>query len=330
MDKVKWLLVGAGDIARKRVAPALSQAENSEIVAVCSRTKGHAEAVADEYEVGSVFTGFDDALTDSAADAVYLATPVGLHAPHAIAALEAGKHVLVEKPLALNAAEGQQIAEVAEASGGRAGCAYYRRCFPRYQHVREMLENGEFGPIVLVRMIYFGWFDPAHDDPKYWRIVPEEAGGGALADMGSHMVDLMVGLFGLPKSVYAKSDNLVHDWGVEDSCSILMALESGAHVTTSFSWNSKTWRHEFEVVGTEAKVCWLPCDTGPVVKTVGRDTEELELPNAENVHQPLVDDFVDAVLSDRAPICPVSEAADTNAVLDAVYESAKGSREVRL
>jgi predicted dehydrogenase len=330
MDKVKWLLVGAGDIAQKRVAPALTNAANTAIDAICSRTKEHAQALAEKHGVRAVFTDFETALSSSSADAVYLATPVGLHARHAIAALKAGKHVLVEKPLALNGEQAREIVQAAEASGKRAGCAYYRRCYPRFQHACKMLENGEFGRVVLVRLTYFGWFGPPADDPKRWRVVHAESGGGALADIGSHMLDLVIGLFGLPRTVFAQCANLVHEWDVEDTSSILMTLDNGAHVVASFGWNSKTWRHEMEIVGTEAKLCWYPFDTGPVIKTVGRNTEELAMPNAENVHQPLVEDFVEAVLTGREPVCPVAEAARTSFVLDAVYQSAREKRVVNL
>ena len=330
MEQVKWLVVGAGDITRKRAAAALSSASGSGIVAVCSGHEENARSLAGEFGVKEVFPDFETALEGTGADAVYLATPVSLHAEHAVAALEAGKHVLAEKPLALTGDEAQRVVDAAQASGKTAGCAYYRRCFPRYRHATEMIESGEFGKVVLVRMTLFSWFDPAPDDPKFWRVVRKKSGGGALADMGSHKFDLLIGMFGMPRSVYAKCDNLVHDWDVEDSCSVLMTLENGAHVVAAIGWNSKTWRDEFEIVGTEAKVCWLPFDTGPVVKTAGRDIQELDLPNAENVHLPLVEDFVDAVRTGRDPVCPVAEAAKANVLLDAIHTSAQENREVEL
>ena len=120
----------------------------------------------------------------------------------------------------------------------------------------------------------------------------------------------------------------MHQWDVEDSSSILMKMQNGAHVVACFNWNSKTWRHEFEIVGTEAKVYWHPYDTGQVVKTVGRDIQDLDLTPVENVHLPIVQDFVEAVGEGREPVCPLSEAAKTNALMDAIYRSAAENREV--
>jgi predicted dehydrogenase len=330
VDTVKWLLVGAGDIARKRVASALAEAVQSEIVAVCDVRQESAQSLAVEYGVKEVFTDLDEALERSSADAVYVATPVYLHVPHAIRALQAGRHVLVEKPLGLSADDCKSALVVAEQSRKVTGCCYYRRLFPAYQHAQRMIEAGEFGQVVLARMTYFSWFNPTVEDPKYWRVVRARSGGGPLSDMGTHMLDVMIGLFGLPASVYAQCENLVHQWDVEDCAGLVMRLQNGAQVIASFHWNSKTWRHEFEIVGTEAKVYWHPYDSGQVIKTVGRQVDTLDLvPNA-NVHLPLVEDFVQAILEERPPACPLSEAAKTNVLLDAVYRSAEENHTVVL
>ena len=329
-SKVNWLLVGTGDIANKRVAPALVSAQESSLVGVCDVVGERAEQTAKQFKAGEIYTDFDDALAKTSANAAYLATPVALHSAQAAAVLESGRHVLVEKPLAVSADDAAAAVRAAEGKDLRAGCAYFRRCTPRYTQAAEMLAAGEFGQVVLVRMTYFSWFNPEPDDPKFWRVVKAASGGGPLSDMGSHMFDVLIGLLGMPKTVMARCENLVHRWEVEDSSVLIMTLESGAQTIASFHWNSKTWSHEFEIVGTEAKVKWHPYDSGPVVKTVGRDISQLDLPGAENVHLPLVEDFVRAVIDGRDPIVPLAEAAKSNRLLDAVYESAETGREVQL
>jgi len=328
MSAIRWLLVGAGDIARKRVAAALSSAADSTLVAVCDTVEENARSLAAEHGLGEVYVDLESALESSSADAVYVATPVSLHVPHVMAALESGRHALVEKPLGLTGEQAAQAVSAAAASDRLAGCAYYRRLTPMYQHARDLVAAGEFGRVVLVRMVYFSWFAPTPDDPKYWRVRRQQGGGGALSDMGTHMFDVLIGLLGMPVSVFAKCGNLVHDWDVEDAASVLMEMPDGAQVTASFHWNSKTWRHEFEIVGTEAKVYWHPYDSGQVILTRGRQVDELSLPPAENVHGPLVEDFVQAIREGRQPACPLVDAARTNALMDAVYLSAAEGREV--
>ena len=330
MANVKWLLVGAGDIARKRVAAALAGATNSELVAVCDMVRENARALATEYHLSEVFSDLDEALEKTSANAVYVATPVWLHVQHAVQAMEADKHVLVEKPLGVTGEECARAIAAAGRSTKVAGCSYFRRLFPAYRQAQEMIRNDEFGQVVLVRIVYFSWFSPAADDPKRWRVFRERSGGGPISDMGTHMFDVMIGLLGMPVSVYAKCENLVQKWDVEDCAGIVMKLGSGALATASFSWSSKTWRHEFEIVGTEAKVFWHPYDSGEVVKTVGRQVDTLDLTPADNVHGPVVQDFVEAVREGREPVCPLAEAAKTNALLDAIYQSAAENREVAL
>jgi predicted dehydrogenase len=327
-DKLRWLLVGAGDIAGKRVAPALSG--SGELAAVCDVVRERAEQTARQFGAREVFEDMGEALAATSANAVYLATPVFLHARQARQVLESGRHVLVEKPLGLDAADAFQAVGAAQTRGLTAGCAFFRRCSARYAHAKEMVDRGEFGRIVLVRMTYFSWFNPAPDDPKYWRVVPSKSGGGVLADMGSHMFDVLIGLLGMPVKVYAETKTLVQPYAAEDSAAILMELADGAPVVAAFGWNSRTWAHEFEIVGTEAKLKWFPYDSGKVLKTVGSAIEEVELPDPGNVHQPLVEDFSRAVRGGAAPAVPLAEALKTNLLLDAIYESSRLRKDIRL
>jgi len=232
--------------------------------------------------------------------------------------------------LGLTSEQCARVVEAAEQADTWAACAYFRRFSPRYEHLKDMLAKGEFGQIISINMTYQSWFSPAADDPKYWRVVRERSGGGALSDMGSHMFDVLAGLFGMPTRVFARCENLTQRWDVEDSAAAVMKMENGALATAAFNWNSKTWRHEFDVIGTEARVTWLPYDNGPVVKIVGREKEMLELPNPENVHWPLIEDFVDAVHDSRPPRYPLAESAVANAVLDAIYWSAVEGKEVEV
>jgi predicted dehydrogenase len=322
--------VGAGDIAGKRVASALASARGSRLVAICNRTLDRAQMLAAKFGVNEIYTDFSEALVSSGADAVYIATPLDAHVTQAVAALEAGKHVLVEKPLGRNSLECARAVTKAQKSGLVAGCAYYRRCYPCFQHSQKILDQGEIGTVVHVRMTYHSWFNPGRDDPKRWRVVKAQSGGGPLADMGTHMIDVLIGLLGIPRIVYGRVATLVHPYEVEDSAAFLMGLENGAGVIGSFHWNSKTWSHEFEVVGTDGRLRWSPYDSGNVLMTAGADSIELNLPNAGNVHLPLVEDFILAIREQREPVVSFAEAAKTNLVLDALYDSAKTGREVRL
>jgi len=329
LEKLRWLLVGTGDIANKRVAPAIKSEPRSELYAVMDISKERADEFV-KHHPAKVYTDFEKAISDETVDAVYIATPVFLHNEQSIKALRAGKNVLCEKPLALNVEEANEIVKVAADTDKKFGVSYFRRFYPRYRMAQEMLKKGEFGQIILVRMTYFSWFNPSRDDPKYWRVIPEKSGGGPISDMGTHMIDVLVGLFDIPKSIYAKVDTLTHSYKVEDSSSIIMKLKNSAHVVATFNWNSKTWSHEFEIVGTEAKVKWHPYDGPKILKTVGRQISEIDMPNYSNVHYPLIEDFVSSIFKGREPLVTAEEPLKTTRVVDAIYESANKNKEVLL
>ncbi len=327
---VRWLLAGTGDIARKRVAPALRDAAGSSIAAVCDPMRDRAEALARDFAVDEVYGDYSDALRSDAVNAVYIATPVGLHVPMAVEAIRAGKHVLVEKPLGLAFDDTIPALDAEKGAKDACGCAYFRRFYPAFRMVRDMLDRGDLGDIVHLRLSYFSWFDPAPDDSKRWRVVRARSGGGPLSDMGTHMFDVLIGLFGLPARVSAMTVTRSREWDVEDGAGIVMRFPDGALATAAVHWNSKTWSHAFEIVGTEARVLWQPYDSGKVLVTVGRDTIEHDLPPAANVHLPLVDDFVGAVSEGRSPAVTLAEAAKTNRLLDAVYRSSEEGREAEV
>ncbi len=327
-DELRWLCVGTGDLVRKRSAAALAQAPGGRLVAVCGGLD-RAKEIAQPHGA-QAFADLTTALQQSGANAVYIGTPVHRHLDESLQAIAAGLHVLVEKPLALHGAQANQIAAAAQQRGVVAACAYYRRLFPRYQMLRQMLEHKELGRIVQVRTVNAAWFSPAPEDVKYWRVQKDRSGGGPLADVGTHMLDLMIGLFGQARSVYAHCDTLVQSYDVEDSASILMTLSNGAHASAHFGWNTRTWCHEFEVVGSEARVLWRPADTGDLVITRGRDITTLPCPNHDNVHLPLVADFNQAVLNGGTPACAASDAVRTSRLLDAIYRSAAERQPITL
>lgn len=340
MTNVKWALIGAGDIAQKRVGPALKAEPRSRLEVIVDVNPGRAKKLADQLGGCAVGDRLETALANPAIDAVYLATPVFMHVEQIVAVLHAGKHVLCEKPLALNYEQARRVVadETAIRKAGlparsalaKAGVAYFRRFYPKYLQAQEMLSKGNFGQVVLLRLAYHTWCDIKPDDPKYWRLLKAKSGGGVLSDMGCHMFDVMIGLFGLPKTVFASVRTQTFAYEVEDSAVMVMRYEQGPDVTASFNWNSKTWTQEFEIIGTEAKVKWHPYDSASVVRTVGRNIETLELPNHANVHYPLIADFVSAVIADRAPAVPLAEAAKTNLLLEAIYRSSAENREVAI
>src|ERR1700730_2299294 len=189
--KLKWGLIGCGDIARKRVAPGLRDSELGELVAVSRAQADKAESFAAEFGARKWYADSSELLCDDEVNAVYIATPVHLHAAQAIAAAEAGKHVLCEKPMAMNVRECDQMIDACRRNDVKLGVAYYRHFYPVVEHVKAIIKSGEIGTPVLAQINAFEWFNPDADHPRSWLLRKERAGGGPMFDFGCHRIEVL-------------------------------------------------------------------------------------------------------------------------------------------
>src|SRR5687767_1927125 len=183
---IRWGLIGVGDIAEKRVAGALKDSRGSHLAAVASARPERAAAFAAKHGVDRHYADWREMLRDGGVDAIYIATPVRLHPEQAIAAAAAGKHVLCEKPMALDAAECARMIAAARQHGVRLGVAYYRHLYPVVARLREILARGVIGRPVLAQAHAFERFDVAPDHPRAWFLRKADAGGGPMFDFGCH------------------------------------------------------------------------------------------------------------------------------------------------
>src|SRR5882672_1941087 len=201
MKQVGWGLIGCGDIAQKRVAPAIRDSPSSELIAVNRAQSELAASFAKQFGARRWYLDWKKLLRDEEIDAVYIATPVHLHAAQAIAAAEAGKHVLCEKPMAMNVRECDQMTDACRINKVRLGIAYYRHCYPVVDRLKAIIQAGEIGAPILAQINAFEKFDPPADDPRAWLLRKDLAGGGPMFDFGCHRIEVLTNLFGAIKEV---------------------------------------------------------------------------------------------------------------------------------
>jgi predicted dehydrogenase len=283
---LRWLLVGVGDIATKRVLPAILAEPRSQLAGLVTRSPAKAE----RYHVPS-WSDLEAALSQSAADAVYIATPVFLHAPQTIAALRAGKHVLCEKPMAIHYAEALAMQQAAEETGRTLGVSYYRRMYPKVARAKELMEAGAIGRPVFAEATAHDWFYPA-DGFRDWLIDPARAGGGPLYDTASHRIDLMNYLFGQPTRVSGHLSTLIHPIQVDDNATVMIEHATGVRSLVDSRRHSRVPRDEFRIRGTEGELDLTPLN-GPELRHPGGVEQ---IPAHANLHYPCVENFVSAVL----------------------------------
>ncbi len=309
---LNWLVLGIGDIARKRVIPAIQAAPRSRLYGLLTRDPRKALP----YPDALAFTDLGEALRDPAIDAVYVATPVALHAGQTIASLHAGRHVLCEKPVALDYAQAQSMETAARESGRLLGIAYYRRLYPKLRRARQLIAEGAIGRPLLVEANYHGWLE---SPDRGWLKDPALAGGGPLYDVGSHRIDACNFLLGKPLRATGLLSNALHHLAVEDSATTLIEYPGGVHAVVDVRWNSRIQRDQFRIVGVDGEIS-LDALNGPTLRLLapdGRLTEE-QWPTHANVHLPVVENFVAAVVDGTQLACPVGEAIWTDWVTQQV------------
>jgi predicted dehydrogenase len=287
---LNWIVIGIGDIAIRRVIPAIQAEPRSRLHGLVTRDL----AKAAPFGVRSWAT-LDDALADPAVNAVYVGTPVFLHAPQTVQSLRAGKHVICEKPMAMNEAEARTMLQAADESGKTFGVAYYRRSYPKVQRAKQLLAAGAIGQPVLAELTCHSWFDGTGS--RGWLVDPAKAGGGPLFDIASHRIDVLNFLFGQPQRVSGQLSNVVHHYAVEDNATVMIEYASGVRGIVDVRWHSKVSRDECRIRGTDGEMELSPLNGPGLVYPGGRE----DLPAHTNLHYPMLENFVDAV-EGKAPL----------------------------
>ena len=344
---VKWGVIGAGGIASRRTIPeGIIPANNAQLVAVMDVRKEVVEELACKFGVKGYFSE-EELLKDKEVEAVYIATPAFLHATQSIKALQAGKHVLVEKPIALDTEEAEKMIEEAKKRNLKLGVGFMMRFHSHHQKFREMVEQGELGTPVMGRAQLSCWYPPIEGA---WRQIPEKGGGGSLIDMGNHCIDLLEFIFNTRvKELICFAETVIHNYPVEDSAIMVAKFENGALgiVDSLFSIPDHGSKNRLELYGTkgsilaEGTIGQLP--TGDAIaylsKEVGGYDAQQDRSVAQgriieviphNTYQAEIEAFSKAVIEDEAPPISGEDGLWSQRVMLAAYESARMGKKVIL
>lgn len=322
MEQVRWGIIGCGNVTEVKSGPAFQKIEGSELVAVMRRDGEKAKDYAQRHGVAKWYDDVDKLIHDPAVNAVYVATPPGSHAKYTINALQAGKPVYVEKPMALNYQECQQMNRVASATNLPLVVAYYRRALPDFLKVKELIDTGAIGD---VRFVTIALYQPPQEkdlmsDDLPWRVLPEYAGGGHFFDLASHQLDFLDFVFGPIVSVKGQAANQANLYPAEDMVSANFVFESG--VMGSGAWcftvSEQNRTDRIEVVGTKGKITFSTFNPVPVQLETDEGTQEFQTPPPKHIQQPLIQTVVDDLLGRGT--CPSTglTAARTSQILDKI------------
>jgi xylose dehydrogenase (NAD/NADP) len=228
MEPVRWGVLGAARIARRRVLPVLSQAPMAQLAAVASRDLAQAQSVAAQFGAGRAYGSYEALLADPDIEAVYVPLPNHLHREWAIAALRAGKHVLCEKPLALNAAQAREMADVARDANRLLLEAFMYRLGPTVLELVSIVRSGAIGEL---RALHASFNYPMEPDPANVRLRPE-MGGGALYDIGSYCINIIRTVVGREPHTAQAMLRMWEQYGIDGNVTAL--LDFGDSLSATF------------------------------------------------------------------------------------------------
>lgn len=346
---VKWGVIGAGGIADRRTIPeGIIPAENSELVAVMDVDEAKVKEVAGKYGVSKVYTSYELLAADPDVDAVYIATPVNVHAEQAICAARHGKHVLCEKPLAMTMKECDKVVEACKAAGVKLSLGLMMRFHACHQAIKTAIDTGKIGKPVMGRAQLTCWYPRIEGA---WRQDPKQGGGGALMDLGIHTLDLLRMFLGEVQVVTAFADSVVQDYPVDDSSVVLLKFENGAQgvVESFFNIPDAAAQNALEIYGTKGcilakgtigqgsvgsfKIYSQSDDRGYEAAQTRASEGMIELevtPDPVNIYRAEIEGFANAVLNNTEPPIAVEDGNRSMEVLLAAYESAREGRAIKV
>lgn len=327
-------LLGLGAIAQVVHLPVLHGFPGVKIHGVCDADHSKATAIAKRFGIERVYKSDDEVFADPSLDAIIICTPSFLHHTQAIAALESGKHVLVEKPLAIKASDAQTVVDAAEKSGKVLMVAMNNRYRPDIQALKPFASNGELGNVFLVRGAWLN--KKMRMGRPTWRHRKETAGGGALIDLGVQTLDLAMWFLDFPKakSVFCHT-HPGENMEVEDSAAVVVRLQNGNAISLSLSWSLIAGgdRHYMRLMGTRGSGSIQPLQVHKEIDQGILDVTPMVAPSKENMYtasyRDELEDFVETARG-RRPYEVPRDQVHLMEIVAAAYRSAAEEREVEL
>jgi predicted dehydrogenase len=330
MKKVRWGILSTAKIGLKQVIPAMQKGEFVKILAIASRNIDKAKLAAAELNIPKVYGDYEDLLADPDIDAIYNPLPNHLHVPYTIKALQAGKHVLCEKPIGLNAADAQKLINAAnEYPKLKVMEAFMYRFHPQWQKAKAIIEQGLLGEVKTIHA-HFSYFNP---DPDNIRNKPE-TGGGGLMDIGCYCISFPRFVFGAePQQVVALAD--IDPLLKTDRITSGM-LDFGGGKTATFTCSTQLEPYQrVNIFGTKGRleveipVNAIADEPARLWLQINKNIEEIHV-QASNQYTLQGDAFSEAILNDTPVPTPLTDALNNMKAIDAVVKSVNDKNWVKI
>jgi predicted dehydrogenase len=321
MEKIRWGIIGCGDVTEIKSGPAFNKVKNSELVAVMRRNAEKAKDYAQRHHVPKWYSDANALINDPDINAIYIATPPASHEEYTIAAIKAGKPVYVEKPMSVDAGSAHRMANCASEKNIKLCVAHYRRAQPFFNKVKQLLDERAIGKVRFVRSEIYKrslTVDELAVPKVAWRVDPSIAGGGLFHDLSPHQFGLMYFFFGRPKKVSAISFNQGAQYEADDivAGNVLFEDEVLFNGVWCFNVAERDEKDCCEIFGDQGKISFSFFNQGQIELTANGESKSFTFDTLEHVQQPMIEKVVEYFLNQGANPCSAEEGTTVMQLID--------------
>ena len=319
-QEINWGIIGCGDVTEVKSGPAFSKVERSNLIAVMRRDAEKVKDYAQRHNVPIYYTDADELINDPRINAVYIATPPLHHEQYALAALQAGKPVYVEKPMAISYAAAKRLNEAADQSGVKLVVAHYRRQLPLFKKIKELVDQHAIGDVRFVKMQMLQphnapLITQTHDN---WRVNPDVAGGGLFHDLAPHQLDLMLHFFGGVNTACGFSANQGGHYAADDIVEGVIKFNN--NILFNGLWCFTVPKNETkdlcEIIGSNGKLSFSIFNHEWLKLTVNNEVQEFAFTNPPHVQQPMIEKVVQYFLDEGPNPCPGQDGVEVMRLIE--------------
>lgn len=319
MKAVVWGIIGCGDVTEVKSGPAFNKVKNSSLLAVMRRDAMKAKDYALRHKVALWYSDANHLLDNDSINSIYIATPPSSHLEYALKAIKRNKNVYLEKPMALNAHEAEQICDALKTSQSKLTVAHYRRQLPMFRKVKQLINNNEIGEI---RCADLQLLQPLRTDlvastDNNWRINKSVSGGGYFHDLAPHQLDLLYYFFGDYEKAQGFAINQSKAYNADDVINGIIQFKNGIQCKGLWAFNVSNYSNmdELKIHGSLGEIK-LSIFGNEIEITKNGTTEVFKFEHPEHVQQPMIESAVNYFLGKQDNPCSAREGLRVMGIMD--------------
>ena len=322
---VNWGIVGCGDVCEIKSGPAFNKVANSRLVAVMRRDVEKAEDYARRHGVPRFYSDVTSLLNDKDVNAIYIATPPVYHEEYTRLALQAGKPVYVEKPVAINAVSCARMIAFSKQYQGHVSVAHYRRQLPLFNKVKSLIQADIIGKVGLIRVVTLQPLASKiiTQTEDQWRLKPELSGGGLFHDLSPHQLDIIFWIFGEPLEVTARSRNQSAQYAAPDVIQLDAVYAKNVCLQGLWAFNVAECaaQDKCEIIGDKGMLSFSFFKKSTLEVITDTGTESITLDYPENIQLPMIDAVTKFFRGEGASPCSLEEALVVMRMIDETLQT---------